>query len=74
MIDLKTISLIDDQLRAIFPASSDQLFGGSNVLLCGDFFQLPPVAGKALYSRSPTRHDYFHFWRENGPRESRRNC
>jgi hypothetical protein len=38
MIDLKTLSLIDDQLRAIFPASSDQRFGGLNVLLCDDFF------------------------------------
>jgi hypothetical protein len=57
MIDLKTLSLIDDQLRAIFPANSDQPFRGFNVLLCGDFFQLPPVAGKALFARSPTQVD-----------------
>jgi hypothetical protein len=35
MIDLKTLSLIDDRLRAIFPASSDQPFGDLNVLLRG---------------------------------------
>jgi hypothetical protein len=50
MVDLKILSLIDEHLRVIFPATSHQPFGDINILLCREFFQLPPVGGKSLYS------------------------
>jgi hypothetical protein len=56
MIDLKMLSLIDTRLRAICP-QDDQPFGGVNILLCGDFYQLPPVGGHPLYTLRPQHID-----------------
>jgi ATP-dependent DNA helicase PIF1 len=56
MIDLKMLSLIDTRLRAIYP-QNDQPFGGLNILLCGDFYQLPPVGGHPLYYLRPQHID-----------------
>ncbi|KAF4628205.1 hypothetical protein G7Y89_g9944 [Cudoniella acicularis] len=57
MIGIQTLLLIDDQLRAILPANSNLPFGGVDVLLCGDFFQLPPVGLRPLYTLSHTHVD-----------------
>jgi hypothetical protein len=53
MVDLKTLSLINDYLQVIFPHHSDQYFGGLNVILCGDFSQLPSVGGYPLFTAKP---------------------
>jgi len=50
MIGLRQLAFVDQRLRQAFPQSAHQYFGGMNVLLLGDFSQLPPVAEKALYS------------------------
>ncbi|EAQ92764.1 hypothetical protein CHGG_00999 [Chaetomium globosum CBS 148.51] len=47
---LKTLAWIDQRLREVFPENRDEFFGGLSVILIGDFFQLPPVLNKPLYS------------------------
>jgi hypothetical protein len=50
MLGLKTIAWIDRRLREVFPENRDEFFGGLSVILISDFFQLPPVLNKPLYS------------------------
>ncbi|KJK73540.1 hypothetical protein H634G_11211 [Metarhizium anisopliae BRIP 53293] len=49
MLGLRQLSWIDDRLREAFPNKNEEFFGGLNILLVGDFFQLPPVLQKPLY-------------------------
>ncbi|XP_044714714.1 PIF1-like helicase domain-containing protein [Hirsutella rhossiliensis] len=49
MLGLRMLSWIDNRLREAFPHRNEEFFGGLNILLVGDFFQLPPVLQKPLY-------------------------
>ena len=50
MVGRKMFGQIDSRLRQAFPHSADQVLGGCNCLLFGDFGQLPPVMDLPLYS------------------------
>lgn len=43
MIALRMLHYIDRRCRQAFPDRCDEPFGGLNIILAGDFFQLPPV-------------------------------
>jgi ATP-dependent DNA helicase PIF1 len=53
MIGQLHLAWIDCRLRQIYPTRNHSYFGGLNVLLVGDFYQLPPVCQTALYSHVP---------------------
>ena len=48
MVDATFLGKMSERLCEVF--SSNEPFGGKNVVLVGDFFQLKPVAGSALYT------------------------
>ncbi|KAJ3506470.1 hypothetical protein NM208_g16071 [Fusarium decemcellulare] len=49
MLGLHQLSWVDDRLREAFPNRNKKFFGGLNILLVSDFFQLLPVLQKPLY-------------------------
>ena len=52
MLGLTTFHWINLRMGEIF--GNDRPFGGVNVILIGDFYQLPPVKQAALYTPMPT--------------------
>ena len=57
MIGLHQLAAIDRRCRDIFPDKRDKPFGGLNIVLAGDFLQLPAVAQKPLFWDGVPRND-----------------
>jgi hypothetical protein len=55
MIGLKLLAWIDQRCRQIFPEQSAEPFGGLNIIIGGDFYQLPPVLMRPLYFNRPLK-------------------
>ena len=49
MLDGRTLDMVDTVIRTIY--QNEEPFGGLQVVLVGDFFQLPPIAGRGEMSR-----------------------
>ncbi|XP_069102242.1 uncharacterized protein [Argopecten irradians] len=61
MVDKKLLSYVHGRLRQIKQTGDHSPFGNVSVLAVGDFYQLPPVKGKALY----TRDIFYDLWNDN---------
>ena len=62
MIDHKLMRYVNGRIRPIKQTGDYSPFGNICVIAVGDFYQLPPVKGKALYTE-PT--DFINLWADN---------
>ena len=53
MISVELLVIIHTRLQQI-PGNFDELFGGMNIIFCGDLRQLPPVMATPIYKRCKT--------------------
>ena len=50
MVSSMLLYQVNQRLNEIFGYSDQLPFAGMSVIVCGDFYQLPPVRGLPLYS------------------------
>jgi ATP-dependent DNA helicase PIF1 len=55
MMGFTMLAWIHMRCCEIFPHSSSQPFGGLNIIITGDFYQLPPVLATPLFSTQPPK-------------------
>ena len=54
MVSGKLLYQVHKRLNEIFSPLQDVPFGGKSILVCGDFYQLPPVVGKPVFMFNDT--------------------
>ena len=50
MVPYEILCMIENRLRQL-KNKDDELFGGVNIIVFGDLFQLPPVKGHAVFEQ-----------------------
>ena len=57
---------VNQRLNEIFGYSGSEPFAGLPVIVCSDFFQLPPVKGRPVYSSAVSIKGFIalHLWRK----------
>jgi len=63
MISYEMLTMIESRARQM-KNNENELFGGLNILLCGDLMQLPPIRAHQIFDQPKHMEAQIHLWRQ----------